>query len=109
MGNEASKQSREHKEIKWHKLTPKCLPPQRVTFLLWLGVRDSDGGFPAVAKLYQDREGTPYVMFHGAEDNWKVFFECEWRDMMWAEIPMPDAARKKYEKDQEIKRRYYPE
>lgn len=27
MGNEASKQSREHKEIKWHKLTPKCLPP----------------------------------------------------------------------------------
>ena len=91
--------------IEWKRLTKKCMPPEGVTFLLWLGLQDSDGGFPAVAKLWQDRDGTPYVQFHGADDNWKIFFECEWRGMMWAEIPMPEPARKKWEKDLEIKRK----
>lgn len=92
-------------EIIWHKLTIKNLPPERTTFLLWLGLQDSDGGFPVVAKLWRDCNGTPYVMFHGAEDNWKVFFECEWQGMMWATIPRPMVAQRKYEKDLEIKRR----
>lgn len=92
-------------EIIWHKLTARNLPPERTTFLLWLGLQDSDGGFPAVAKLLRDCNGRPYVMFHGAKDNWKVFFECEWQGMMWATIPRPRVAQRKYEKDLEIKRR----
>jgi hypothetical protein len=91
--------------LKWNRLTMKRLPPDRTTFLLWMGLQDSDGGFPAVAMLWRDCNGRPYVMFHGAKDNWKVFFECEWQDMMWATIPMPEQARKKYEKDLKIKHR----
>lgn len=92
-------------DLIWHRLSPKQLPPTEATFLLWMGLQDSDGGFPAVARLYRDRDGTPYVMFHGAQDNWKVFFECEWRGMMWAEIPMPETARKKRERELAIMRR----
>ena len=89
----------------WHNLALKKLPPEGVTFLLWLGLEDSDGGFPAVAKLRRDRDGMPYIVFHGANDNWKVFFACEWRGMMWAEIPIPARAARKREKDMAIKRR----
>lgn len=89
----------------WHNLTLKKLPPEGVTFLLWLGLEDSDGGFPAVAKLRRDSDGTPYVVSHWANDNRKVFFSFEWRGMMWAEIPIPARAARKREKDMEIKRR----
>lgn len=81
--------------MKWHRLTSRSQPPSGDVFLLWLGLTDSDGGFPAVARLKHDRDGTPYIMFHGAQDNWKVFFQCEWRGMMWAEIPIPEQAAKK--------------
>lgn len=83
------------------------MPPERVTFLLWLGLNDSDGGFAAVAQLWRDELGEPYIRFHGAKDNWKILFPCEWREwgLMWAEIPVPEAAQRKREKEAEVMRR----
>lgn len=68
-------------------------------------MQDSDGGFAVVAKLFRDRAGNPYIRFHGADDNWKLFMPCEWRGMMWAEIPMPDEARAKWDRHIEAMRR----
>ena len=90
--------------LKWNRLTMKRLPPKETTFLLWMGLKDSDGGFPVIAKLYYDSTNTPYIIFRSADDKWKLFLPCEWDGMLWATIPMPEQARKMYEKDLEIKR-----
>ena len=85
------------KPILWRRFGKK-LPPDRVTFLLWMGISDSDGGFPVVAKVFRDMVGEPYVRFHGADEVWKVLFRCELEDCLWAEIPLPDCAAKRLER-----------
>ena len=76
--------------LTWHKLSRRIMPPEGERFLLWMGLKDDDGGFPVVAYKKTDRDGSPYIMFHGADDGWKVLFVCEWRHCAWAVIPKPE-------------------
>lgn len=87
--------------MKWH--TFRTLPPLKVNVLIWRGLRDTDGGFPLIGKRYEDAGETFMCYKPGATAPYSGGFidEDEFRWCRWTEIEMPEAARKKWEKEQE--------
>lgn len=74
----------------YKKLTGKTMPPidNRKRFILWRGVRDTDGGFPSTAKRVQYNDNEPYIRFETV-NGWKVLSPGEYKDCLWAEIETP--------------------
>ena len=74
----------------YKKLTGKTMPPidNRKRFILWRGVRDTDGGFPSTAKRVQYNDNEPYIRFETI-NGWKVLSPDEYKDCLWAEIETP--------------------
>lgn len=78
------------------------MPPEQVNVLIWRGLGDSDGGFPLIAKLYVDsRTGDRYLCYKpDVNGDGGIILEHEFRLCRWAEIPWPDVARRKWEREQ---------
>ena len=74
----------------YKKLTEKTMPPidNRKHFILWRGLPDDDGGFPALAKRVQYNNNEPYIRFETI-NGWKVLSLGEYKDCLWAEIETP--------------------
>lgn len=90
-------------EIQWRKFTAKSMPPYRQNVLIWRGLADSDGGFPLIGKLYHDKvSDEDYISYKpDCNGNGDVILQMEFRQLLWAEIPWPERARKKWQKEQE--------
>lgn len=93
--------------IEWRKFTPKSMPPYRQNVLVWRGLKDSDGGFPLIGKLWHNTElDIDYISYkpdcNGPGD---YIMPEEFAACMWAEIPWPERARKKWEKEQAVIKR----
>ena len=94
-------------ETIWRRFTKKTMPPMKENVLLWRGLTDSDGGFPLIGKLYADpATGELYIVYKvnpAGRDG--VICPEEFRSMLWAEIEVPERARRKREKELEQIRR----
>lgn len=91
----------DQKTIEWRTMAKHSRPPVNTSILIWRGLSDSDGGFPAIGRYYIDREtGESYVAIKPSIANRAdLILEKEYRMIRWAEIPMPDEARRKYERN----------
>lgn len=72
----------------WHKLDEE-LPPLRKPVLIWRGMSDSDGGFPMIGKhvLF---DGESRIRTKGADADWNVLDESEYKDTRWSEVERPE-------------------
>ena len=75
--------------MQWNKLTKKSMPPINETVLLWRGIRDSDGGFPCVAKHCRVN-GEEYIRWRSYDELWQKLKPEEYRATRWAMIPKPE-------------------
>lgn len=76
--------------MEYRKLKNDSLPPidNRKRFILWRGVLDDDGGFPAIAKRVQYGDNPPYIMFTTIK-GWKALQREEYKECLWSEIETP--------------------
>lgn len=90
-------------EIQWHKFTAKSMPPYKQNVLIWTGLADSDGGFPVIGKLYHDNISDEDYIRHKLDCNGggDCILQKDFRQCLWAEIPWPEKARKKWQKERE--------
>lgn len=94
-------------ELQWHKFTAKSMPPYKENILVWTGLADSDGGFPVIGKLYHDSISDEDYIRHKLDCNGggDCILQRDFRQCLWAEIPWPEKARRKWEKEREAIRR----
>ena len=85
--------------ITWNKF--KIMPPEETNVLIWRGLKDSDGGFPLIGRLFRDVFGRPYMCYKIGYTSLDMGYitEEEFRQCLWARIPMPEQAEKKMVKD----------
>lgn len=83
--------------MNYHPLTPETMPPIDISnyFILWRGVRDTDGGFPVTAKRVQ-YSGMPAYIRYVSPQGWKRLETAEYADCLWAEIQEPKETTYKY-------------
>ena len=89
--------------MKYKKLTKKTMPPvnNRHSFILWLGAKDTDGGFPLIAKRVEYDGKPPYIRYAKPFAGWIVLDESDYKDCIWAEIEIPVQVKSKYLKSME--------
>lgn len=79
----------EQMTLEWHRLTKRTMPPMGTLFLLWMGMRDTDGGFPAVARRVT-LGNESYIRFRSADEFWRRLEEREYRSCRWALVARPE-------------------
>ena len=86
--------------IEWNTFTRAHMPPEQVNVLIWRGLKDDDGGFPLIGKMYTYREtGERYICYKVGSTSPKpegVIWEDEFRLCRWAEIERPEEAQRKW-------------
>lgn len=89
--------------LTWLPLTPQTMPAidNSRFFLLWRGTRDTDGGFPCLAKRVQYGWDKPYIRYI-TPTGWKAVSQHEARTCLWAEIPVPAGVKAKAAEKEEI-------
>jgi len=85
--------------MKWRRLAKESMPEVNLFkgFLLWIGLRDDDGGFPCIAKHVQYGENPPYIRYV-KPSGWHVLEKESYRDCLWAEIDTPERVKRKRER-----------
>ena len=71
----------------WH--TMETLPDPGERVLLWRGLSDSDGGFPAIARSVRYR-GETVIRYNPEGGDWHELTREEYPASMWARIPRPE-------------------
>ena len=84
--------------MEYKKLTKKTMPPvdNRHSFILWLGTKDTDGGFPLIAKRVEYDGKPPYIRYAKPFAGWIVLDESG-----YTEIGIPEQVAAKYLKSME--------
>ena len=72
----------------WHRLDEE-LPPERVRFLLWRAMSDTDGGFPAIARRVRF-DGESVIRWKSADEGWQALEPEEYKDCRWAIVRRPE-------------------
>lgn len=70
----------------WH--TMDTMPERGERVLLWRGLHDDDGGFPAIARvgIYK---GDILILYKSDDEDWQELTRDEYPGTMWARIPKP--------------------
>lgn len=70
----------------WH--TMDTMPERGERVLLWRGLHDDDGGFPAIARvgIYK---GDILILYKPGDEDWQELTRDEYPGTMWARIPKP--------------------
>lgn len=92
---------------KYQKFTKKTMPPLNHDLILWKGYKDSDGGFPVIARRVQYHDMEPYVRYRVPDDRlWDILSEDEYHDCLWklAEVPTIVAERMERQEQRERER-----
>lgn len=76
------------KGMTWHRLDEE-LPPERVRFLLWRAMSDTDGGFPAIARRVR-YDGESVIRWKSADEGWQALEAEEYKDCRWALVKRPE-------------------
>ena len=90
--------------MEYRKLKKESMPPvdNGTRFLLWRGVLDDDGGFPAIAKRVQYGDNPPYIMFETIK-GWKVLQREEYKECLWTDIETPAQITARMERREAVK------
>lgn len=81
--------------VVFHKFTKKTMPPIGADIIVWKGWKDSDGGFPVVARRVQYGENDPYIRYRTCGPNWDLLWVDEYRDCLWALIEQPEQVQER--------------
>lgn len=70
----------------WH--TMDTMPERGERVLLWRGLTDDDGGFPAIARAVSYKGGI-FIRYKPEGEDWQELTRDEYPGTMWARIPKP--------------------
>lgn len=74
----------------WH--TMETMPERGERVLLWRGLHDDDGGFPAIARAVPYM-GETVIRYKPEGEDWQELTRDEYPGTMWARIPRPERER----------------
>lgn len=68
------------------------MPERGERVLLWRGLTDDDGGFPAIARAVFYK-GAILIRYKPEGEDWQELMRDEYPASMWARIPRPERGK----------------